>query len=63
MKEEPVSPDPNNCPEVAGNQYTKGMPRYRSKIILDALIKWRLQKIDPLLSNLSRLNKMVALTA
>ncbi len=63
MEEEPVSPDPKNSPEVAGNQYTKGKPRYRSNSILDALIKWRLLKMDPLLSNLSRLNKMIALTA
>ena len=61
--EEPFSPDKNACLEVRGNRFTRGYPRYRSNVILDALVSWRLQAVDVPVSEPSGLNSMVALNA
>ena len=61
--EEPISPDKNGCPEVRGNRFSKGPPRYRSNIILDQLVRWRLQNVGIPVSQPSGLNSMVALNA
>ena len=63
FENEPVSPDPTNCPTVGGNRYTMGYHRYRSNIILNALVSWRLQNIKVQLPGPKALNEMVALNA
>ena len=55
--------DKNGCLEVRGNRFTKGAPRYRSNIIHDALVRWRLRNMDVPVSEPSGLNAMVALNA
>ena len=63
FENEPISPDPNNCPPVEGNRYIKGYRRYRSNVILSALVRWRLQNILVRLPAPRALNEMVALNA
>lgn len=63
LQEEPISPDHSNCPDVEANQYTESLIRYRSNIILDALVRWRLQQVNLPLPNPSGLNAMVDLNA
>ena len=63
IDEEPISPDINGCPEVGGNRFTKGPRRYRSNIIFDQLVRWRLHNLDIPVSEPSGLNAMVALSA
>ena len=62
-REEPPSPSADNCPSVHANMYTRGIFRYRSNVILDALVAWRLQQSPVPLSNPGSLNDMVALDA
>ena len=63
LKEEVFAPDHSNCPEVEANQYTEGITRYRSNIILVALVRWRLQEINLPLSTPDGLNAMISLNA
>ena len=63
FQNEPVSPDPTNCPTVEENLYSKNYRRYRSNVILSALVTWRLQNIQFPLPVPKKLNEMVALNA
>ena len=56
-------PDHSNCPDVEANYYNEFIIRYRSNIILDALIRWRLQQTNLPLSDPNGLNAMVNFNA
>lgn len=61
MPEEPMSPDPQNCPSLYENEYHNTIIRYRSNVILEALVNYRLQAEPLPLPKSQGLNSMIRL--
>jgi len=60
---EPLSPDHSNCPFVIFNEYADPIQRYISNVVVDALVRWRLQNGPSPLPEPRDLNAMVRLNA